>query len=116
MIMSLITANTGGSTKRSTVNGMFFVAYCVGNIVGPFSFKSDEAPTYTSGIVAMLVAYCVEIFLLLTFAVYAALLNKRKDQALQAEGLTMEDGAFSRPADTSMDQTDVEDKYFRYSY
>lgn len=116
MIMSLITANTGGSTKRTAVNGMFFVAYCVGNIVGPFSFKSDEAPTYTSGIVAMLVAYCVEIFLLIAFVAYAAMLNNRKDRALQAEGLTMEDGAFPGPADTSMDQTDMEDKFFRYSY
>ncbi|KAJ6024666.1 MFS general substrate transporter [Penicillium herquei] len=89
MIMSLITANTGGSTKRTVVSALFFVSYCVGNIVGPFSFKDNEAPTYTSGIIAMLVAYCVEIFLLLSFAAYAG---------------------------ADFDQTDREDVFFRYSF
>ncbi|GAT31020.1 MFS allantoate transporter [Aspergillus luchuensis] len=106
MIMSLITANTGGTTKRSVVNAIFFISYCVGNIVGPFAFKSDEAPQYTSGIIAMLVAYCVEIFLLLGFAVYAAYLNRTKDGITTTSGQT----------DTDVDQTDRENVHFRYSY
>ncbi|KAL3256992.1 hypothetical protein ABHI18_007154 [Aspergillus niger] len=106
LIMSLITANTGGTTKRSVVNAIFFISYCVGNIIGPFAFKSDEAPQYTSGIIAMLVAYCVEIFLLLAFAVYAAHLNRKKN------------GIASRgdQRDTELDQTDTENVHFRYSY
>ncbi|XRM46731.1 hypothetical protein ABZX51_009760 [Aspergillus tubingensis] len=106
MIMSLITANTGGTTKRSVVNAIFFISYCVGNIVGPFAFKSDEAPQYTSGIIAMLVAYCVEIFLLLGFAVYAAYLNRTKDGITTTSGQT----------DSDVDQTDRENVHFRYSY
>ncbi|GKZ76124.1 hypothetical protein AnigIFM56816_005099 [Aspergillus niger] len=106
LIMSLITANTGGTTKRSVVNAIFFISYCVGNIIGPFAFKSDEAPQYTSGIIAMLVAYCVEIFLLLAFAVYAAHLNRKKN------------GIASRgnQRDIELDQTDMENVDFRYSY
>lgn len=104
--MSLITANTGGTTKRSVVNAIFFISYCVGNIIGPFAFKSDEAPTYTSGIVAMLIAYCVEIFLLLAFAVYAAYLNRKKDGIASAGGQMGDE----------LDQTDKENIYFRYSY
>ncbi|KAJ5664681.1 MFS general substrate transporter [Penicillium macrosclerotiorum] len=116
MTMSLITANTGGSTKRSVVNGIFFISYCVGNIVGPFSFKTSEAPTYTSGIVAMLVAYCVEALLLLSFAVYAAMLNKKKDEIVQREGLSLGDAVTQFQESSSTDRTDKEDLFFRYSY
>ncbi|KAJ5629108.1 MFS general substrate transporter [Penicillium lividum] len=113
MVMSIITANTGGSTKRSVVNGIFFISYCVGNIIGPFSFKSDEAPEYTSGIVAMLVAYCVEILLLLVFAAYAAILNRQKDKLLQRENRSLDHAELGEEV---TDQTDKEDIYFRYSY
>ncbi|KAJ5974349.1 MFS general substrate transporter [Penicillium waksmanii] len=116
MIMSLITANTGGSTKRSAVNGVFFISYCVGNIIGPFSFKESEAPKYTSGIIAMLVAYCVEIFLLLTFAFYAAMLNKKKEIALERDGISLQDASFQSMDANSADQTDQEDPFFQYSY
>lgn len=118
MIMSLITANTGGSTKRTVVSALFFVSYCVGNIVGPFSFKDNEAPRYTSGIIAMLVAYCVEIFLLLSFAAYANMLNRKKEQALHSQGMTLEDANLhvQTPVDADFDQTDSEDIFFRYSF
>lgn len=116
MIMSLITANTGGSTKRSTVNAAFFVSYCVGNIIGPFSFKESEAPQYTSGIIAMLVAYCVEIFLLLAFAWYAASLNKKKQNALESNGHNLQDASLNSMGGIVIDQTDREDPLFRYSY
>ncbi|KAJ5279977.1 MFS general substrate transporter [Penicillium angulare] len=116
MIMSLITANVGGSTKRTTVNALFFVSYCVGNIIGPFSFKSNEAPTYTSGIVAMLVAYCVEIFLLLAFSAYATTLNRKKEQVLRSQGMALEDADLQPVDDVPVDQTDKEDMFFRYSF
>lgn len=57
---------------------MFFVSYFLGNIVGPFAFKTSEAPMYASGILVMLVAYCVEIVALLAFAVYMAFMNGKK--------------------------------------
>lgn len=114
--MSLITANTGGSTKRSAVNGIFFISYCIGNIIGPFSFKESEAPKYNSGIIAMLVAYCVEIFLLLTFAFYAAMLNKKKEGALGQDGIGLRNASFQSMDTNVADQTDQEDPLFRYSY
>jgi hypothetical protein len=116
MIMSLITANTGGSTKRSVVNAVFFIAYCVGNIIGPFAFKSDEAPQYTSGIVAMLAAYVVEIFLLLSFAVYMRRLNSDKDKTLEREGWSLDRSGLQQLGGSVADQTDKEDVHFRYSY
>ncbi|KAK3637722.1 hypothetical protein LTR22_018123 [Elasticomyces elasticus] len=116
MIMSLIISNTAGSTKRTTVNALFFVSYCVGNIIGPFAFKQSEAPVYASGITAMLVAYCVEIVALLCFAVYAAFLNGKKEEVTgpitNADTIDNDEqvqASFS-------DLTDVENLYFRYTY
>ncbi|KAL2828005.1 major facilitator superfamily domain-containing protein [Aspergillus cavernicola] len=75
-----------------SLHALFFISYYMGNIVGPFGFKSSEAPKYTSGIVTMLVAYCVEVVLLLVYALYMILLNKRKDAVLDAQGITMSNG------------------------
>lgn len=61
----------------------------------------------------MLVAYCVEIFLLLGFAAYASMLNRKKEQALQREGLCYEDVYMQGSEE---DQTDKEDKFFRYHF
>lgn len=44
--LSLIASNVGGFTKKATTNAMFFVAYCVGNIIGPQFFYTNEAPRY----------------------------------------------------------------------
>ncbi|KAH8892139.1 MFS general substrate transporter [Thozetella sp. PMI_491] len=115
MIMSFITANTAGSTKRSATNAAFFISYCVGNIIGPFAFKSDEAPVYTSGIIAILVAYCVEIGLLISFAIYIIWLNRAKE----AERTAMQDASRGEPEgvlDAFGDKTDKQNPYFRYVY
>lgn len=47
MALSFIASNIGGFTKRSTTSAMFFISYCVGNLVGPQLFKPSEGPTYT---------------------------------------------------------------------
>ena len=115
--MSLITANTAGSTKRSTVNAVFFISYCVGNIIGPFSFKPSEAPVYQSGIIAIMVAYCVEIVLLILFAIYTAWLNKQKAAGrdeMQGELGGEEDER--RALAAFSDYTDRENPYFKYTY
>ena len=44
--LSIISSNVAGFTKKSTVSGLMFVAYCVGNIVGPQFFLPSEKPGY----------------------------------------------------------------------
>lgn len=45
-ILSLVSSNISGYTKKSTVNGMLFVGFCIGYIIGPLTFLADEAPGY----------------------------------------------------------------------
>jgi hypothetical protein len=116
MIMSLITANTAGATKRTVINASFFVSYCVGNIIGPFAFKDNEAPVYTSGITAILVAYCLEVALFVIFAWYMMVLNRgkaRESAEREAGGVDIEQ---EKAISAFSDLTDKENPYFKFTY
>lgn len=77
-------ANTGGYTKKTATYAIAYIGYCVGNLVGPQTFKADQAPKYTSGVVAMLTCYAVAICLIAVYWVYIIFLNKQKAQQLEA--------------------------------
>lgn len=109
--VSMITSNTGGFTKKMTMNSMLFIAYCVGNIIGPQLFFDREAPKYTSGFLAMLVCYVAGVILCLVLRFYLMWENRRRDKAA---------GGAVQPVDTEAinlaDLTDMEIKEFRYVY
>lgn len=44
--LSLVSSNVAGFTKRSVISALIFVAYCVGNIVGPQFYLAEEEPDY----------------------------------------------------------------------
>jgi hypothetical protein len=46
LTLSMVSSNVSGYTKKATVSAMMFIAYCTGNIIGPFLFFNDEAPRY----------------------------------------------------------------------
>lgn len=108
---SLPMANTSGHTKKLTMNAIFFLAYCVGNIIGPQAFQSSDAPGYAhgySGLLGCIVAAIVSI------SAYSALCyweNKKRDaeRAAGDAGMAVELQAFS-------DRTDKEKRGFRYTY
>ena len=45
--LSMVTSNVAGFTKKAVTTAMMFVAYCVGNIIGPFLFFPSQAPIYS---------------------------------------------------------------------
>lgn len=45
-ILSLISSNICGHTKKATVNAMLFLGFCTGYIIGPQTFLAREAPGY----------------------------------------------------------------------
>lgn len=115
MCIGLITANIAGSTKRTTVNALFFISYCAGNIIGPFAFKSTEAPGYNSGIIAIMVSYIVEILVLGLFALYLRRANSAKERHMVEFGQN-EASEEERAMSGFKDLTDVENPFFRYTY
>ncbi|KAI1765290.1 MFS general substrate transporter [Hypoxylon sp. FL1150] len=78
--ISLIQANTAGMTKKAVTYSLVAIGYAAGNLIGPQTFRSDEAPKYTSGVVAMLISYCVCMLILMVYWVLGAWENKRRDR------------------------------------
>lgn len=64
---------------------------CIGNIISPFFYLTEQAPKYQLGIGSLLVANCLEfcIFLILRFAFIWE--NKKKERAAAERGVTHED-------------------------
>lgn len=100
--LSMITSNVAGFTKKAVVTGMMFVAYCAGNIIGPFLFFSSEAPTYSvsinafpdlemkltdiqSGFLATIICFAMAVLFITTLRVLLARENARRD-SMQMDG------------------------------
>ena len=83
--LSCFTSNVAGHTKKITVNALYLIGYCVGNLIGPQTFIAKQAPQYKGGQIAMVVCYAVSVVLnsWLYYNYWAE--NKRRDQLL-AEG------------------------------
>lgn len=57
---------------------MLYYYPTVGNLVGPQTFRAEQAPEYSSGVAAMLTCYCLVILLIGGLWGYCAWLNRRK--------------------------------------
>lgn len=110
IILSILTANIAGHTKKVVTNAMIFLGVCAGNIAGPFFYKDDQAPQYSLGIWSMIVSHFIEIALVLGLRTALAMENRRRDrEQSEGQGLDLNDTAFS-------DLTDKENLNFRYVY
>lgn len=106
---SLPMANTSGHSKKLTMNAIFFLAYCVGNIIGPQVFRSEDAPSYSHGYEGLLGCLAVAIASILAYGLLCRWENSRRDKEEQSDVVPSEDAAFS-------DLTDKEKRAFRYTY
>lgn len=86
------------------------IGYAAGNLIGPQTFISKQAPKYTGGVVAMLICYCVSIMLLLVYFAVVAVENKRRDRKY---GKPVE---FQDVAEGFADVTDKNQENFRYTH
>lgn len=104
--LSLISSNVAGFTKKATFNACTFIAYCVGNIVGPQFYSIGEAPKYQRGIAASLAGLCLGACFILCLRVWYSLQNSGKDRKYRQVGDTV--------ITINQDLTDRENKNFRY--
>ncbi|KAL7622222.1 hypothetical protein AAE478_007725 [Parahypoxylon ruwenzoriense] len=101
--------NIAGHTKRSTVIGIYFVCFVVGNIIGPHLFLPKEAPRYPTAIKALLGTYCAAIFFQGLYTLWCWLDNKERDRlGLHAEAVE------DQLLEGFEDLTDKQNKHFRY--
>jgi hypothetical protein len=84
------------------VSGMIWVGACVGNIAGPFFYKSDQAPKYQLGIGSLLVANCLEFGLFFVLRFVFIYENRKKQKARESgdfKHIDVQTTAFSNMTD-----------------
>jgi hypothetical protein len=108
--ISLLQANTAGQTKKAVSYSWVNIGYAVGNLIGPQTFRADQAPQYTGGVIAMLACYGASMALLMGYWAVSAWDNKRKDAKYGAAQRVDESGV-----DGFVDITDKQQEGFRYT-
>ncbi|OTB00748.1 hypothetical protein M426DRAFT_323993 [Hypoxylon sp. CI-4A] len=93
LLLSLVQSNYRGVTKKMTMTALLFIAYCVGNIVGPQLFISSEEPTYYTAFRAILICYALVIGLVVVLRFYLQFTNIRRQQKEGIEGSAGTSGA-----------------------
>ncbi|CUM66297.1 uncharacterized protein PRCAT00003959001 [Priceomyces carsonii] len=98
--------NFAGTTKKSIINIFYFVGYCAGNIVGPQTYRSQQAPQYIGAKVAMVVAFIAGNLSIAALYLMGLRENHKRDK-VQA----------SQPTEKNdfLDLTDKENINFRYT-
>ncbi|THV00272.1 MFS general substrate transporter [Dendrothele bispora CBS 962.96] len=109
-------SNVAGRTKKSVVSSILFVAYCTGNAAGSQFFRSQDAPRYVPAITACAICFALQFLVILAWRFYLVYLNKSRDKAAVAEGLTSEQVKELGALNAEKDMTDKQNVHFRYTY
>ncbi|KAJ5672255.1 hypothetical protein N7507_001382 [Penicillium longicatenatum] len=86
LIYSWSAANTAGETKKKVTTGILLVGQCVGNIIGPNLYTTEEAPLYHRGLLSNLSLFCVLWLLIMMNMAYLSFLNKKHEKKRVALG------------------------------
>ncbi|KAL2840392.1 MFS general substrate transporter [Aspergillus pseudoustus] len=117
LLLSINVANVAGITKKTTVSSLTFIAYCVGNIIGPQLFFENESPSYPSGFAAMLVCLSLGVILILGLRFYLIWENKRRATQLAAAAAASNTTVLDETVDLHLlDQTDYQMLSYVYVY
>jgi MFS family permease len=88
LIVSWAIANTGGSTKKAVTMVMYNIGSSIGNIAGPYVFKTSDAPYYKHGLRIVLALFLALFTLVILQMLGLAFLNRRNARARGTAGLS----------------------------
>lgn len=86
VLMIIQVANTAGYTKRAFTSAGIFIAYSLGNVIGPLLFRERDAPQYVLGWTVVVVTQAVAVILTLVYRLVCISENKRRDKTGVLEG------------------------------
>ncbi|SCU79282.1 LAME_0A08064g1_1 [Lachancea meyersii CBS 8951] len=108
-VLSSISSNTLGFTKKWTVSSLNLVAYAAANIAGPHTFIDSQAPDYNGAKVAIVVCYAAALVIITLLYAVNVRENGRRDKCLN-------DRVNGSQLGTGFDDlTDFENLNFRYA-
>lgn len=102
-VMAFCVSNCAGYTKKVTVAAGLFISYSIANIVALLAFKTNQAPHYKDGFVAVLASVSIGF----VAAFFMRLGLKRRNAQRDAQEVVDFDHALE-------DLTDRENHSFRY--
>lgn len=105
LLYSWITANYAGHSKKTTMSAIVLMSFCVGNMIGPKTFRASDAPDYIPAKICIVVFLACAILLIALLDGFYVWENKRRNNL----------GEVDMPPDWElMDLTDKQNKRFRY--
>ena len=104
-----ITANVAGHTKRACAAAILNAAFAVGNIIGPQTFRAQDAPAYTPAKATFLSFQCGVVALSVALYAYFKMTNKKRDER---SGAVVDDELADSKAFAGL--TDKQNLAFRY--
>jgi len=108
-LLSLISSNVAGWTKKTTVGALYLIAYCTGNIIGPQTFRPGDKPRYIPAEITIIVCYAVCVLDLAYIHWYYMRKNKKNELARLQPGYSKLD------KQEFLDLTDRENPEFVYT-
>ncbi|KAH9884074.1 MFS transporter [Xylariomycetidae sp. FL2044] len=108
LILASVSSNTAGYTKKTTVNAITLIGYCVGFLIGPQTFQ--DPPYYYNAKYVIIVMWFIAFCLFVAMYLVNRIENKRRDRAWHEAGCPPQP-----PGQEFMDLTDKENTYFRYT-
>jgi len=78
--LSLISSNIAGYTKKTTVAAMYLIGYCVGNIIGPQTFRPKDAPRYVPAEITIIVCWVVCLGIMAFIYIWYRMQNAKKER------------------------------------
>lgn len=86
---------------------------CISNIAVPQSFKASQSPRYQDGVIVTISAQATLVLLALGYYVLCNTDNRRREKAMEAQGLTTQEDK-ARILAGLADETDKRNPLFRY--
>jgi len=112
-------SNTGGHTKKVTVNAFTLFTFGVGSVVGTYIFLPQDAPGYIPGKAGIVVLTVLMMVCCALMAYINTSWNKQKKATLEKliadNGWTEEDVEREREKAAFLDLTDRENVFFTYT-
>lgn len=108
-LLSLISSNVAGYTKKTTVAALYLISYCAGNIIGPQTFRPKDKPKYRPGEITIVVCYGACLVDLVVIWLYYKRVNAKKALIRQLAGYSKLEGQ------EFLDLTDGENPEFVYT-
>lgn len=105
LLYSWVAANYAGHTKKVTMNAVLLMSFCLGNIIGPETFRKGDAPNYIPAKITIVVTVAVAICFTVVLRTYYVWENRRRDR--------LQLGLEHRENQEFLDLTDKENVEFR---